>query len=133
MDTKLKSDIAESALVTQLLMRWCRVLRPAGDRLPYDLAVDREGQLIRIQVKSAWRRKQVWIVDVRRTRTNRRRMVRAPYNVGDFDIAAIYLHETGEFVLLPVDVFCSYKSEITIDTQPESRLRRYFEDWACLI
>lgn len=52
MDTKLKADIAESSVITELLKRGFNVLKPAGDRLPYDLAVDINGKLIRIQVVS---------------------------------------------------------------------------------
>jgi len=54
MDTKLKADIAESAVMTELLKRGFKVLKPIGDRLPYDLAVDVNGKLVKIQVKSAW-------------------------------------------------------------------------------
>ena len=46
MDTKLKADIAESAVVTEFLKRGLKVLKPVGDRLPYDLAVDLNGRLI---------------------------------------------------------------------------------------
>lgn len=46
MDTKLKADIAESAVVTELLKRGFSVLRPLGDRLPYDLGVDLREKLI---------------------------------------------------------------------------------------
>ncbi|MFH1354874.1 MAG: group I intron-associated PD-(D/E)XK endonuclease [Candidatus Omnitrophota bacterium] len=51
MDTKLKADIAESAVITELLKRGFRVLKPIGDRLPYDLAIDQNGKLLRIQVR----------------------------------------------------------------------------------
>ena len=54
MDTKLKADIAESTVITELLKRGFNVLKPIGDRLPYDLAIDINGKLLRIQVKSAW-------------------------------------------------------------------------------
>lgn len=40
MDTKLKSGVAESAVITELLKRDFHVLNPVGDRLQYDLAVD---------------------------------------------------------------------------------------------
>ena len=53
-DTKLKADVAESSVVTELLKRVFRVLKPVGDRLPYDLALDCDGKFLRIQVKSAW-------------------------------------------------------------------------------
>lgn len=132
MDTKLKSDIAESALVTRLLMRGCNVLRPVGDRLPYDIAVDQSGKLVRIQVKSAWRRGSVHIVDVRRTRTNRRCMVRAPYSVNDFDLAAVYVPCNEQFLLIPVNVFCAYKSEMTVDGRSGGKLSEYVEAWTLL-
>jgi len=48
MDTKLKADIAEYAVVTALLKRGFRVLKPIGDRLPYDLVLDVNGKLLRI-------------------------------------------------------------------------------------
>ena len=79
MDTKLKSDIAESAVVTELLKKGFKVLRPVGDRLPYDLAIDIHGKLLKIQVKSAWLQKGAYTVDTRRTKTNRRHMVRERY------------------------------------------------------
>ena len=34
MDTKLKADISESAVTTELLRRGFKVLKPVGDRLP---------------------------------------------------------------------------------------------------
>ena len=54
MDTKLKADIAESAVLTELLSKGFKVLKPVGDRLPYDLALDIGDKLVRIQIKSAW-------------------------------------------------------------------------------
>ncbi len=50
------------------------VLKPVGDRLPYDLALDLNGRLLRIQVKHAWycADAECHIVDVRRSKTNRR-------------------------------------------------------------
>ncbi|MCK9594258.1 MAG: group I intron-associated PD-(D/E)XK endonuclease [Candidatus Omnitrophica bacterium] len=91
MDKKLKSDIAESAVITELLKQGFRVLKPFGDRLPYDLAIDLDGKLLRIQVKSAWfdQKNDMYCVDVRRTKTNRRRMLRARYDADDFDFAVL--------------------------------------------
>ena len=86
MDTKLKADIAESAVTTKLLKRGFRVLQPVGDRLAYDLGVDLGGRLLRIQVKSAWfnAKDNCYVVDGRRTKTNRRRMLRKRYSADDF-------------------------------------------------
>ncbi len=53
MDTKLKADIGESAVLTELLKRGFNVLKPVGDRLPYDLAIDVNGKLIKTKSWSA--------------------------------------------------------------------------------
>ncbi len=79
MDTKLKADIAESAVVTEFLKKGFSVLKPVGDRLSYDLGIDVKGKLIRIQVKSAWFYRGAYKIDVRMTKTNRREMIRKYY------------------------------------------------------
>ena len=136
MDTKLKSDIAESVVSTELLKRGFHVLCPIGDRLPYDLCIDRNGKLIRLQVKRAWLRKRVYIVDSRRTKTNRRRMVRSRYRTSDFDYAVLYIQDHDIFYIMPNKEFCSYRSEITL-SENNSRQRRprsacYREAWGLL-
>ncbi|MFH1442250.1 MAG: group I intron-associated PD-(D/E)XK endonuclease [Candidatus Omnitrophota bacterium] len=116
MDTKLKADIAESAVITELLKQGFRVLKPVGDRLPYDLAIDFDDKLIRIQVKSAWfnSKTQTYCVDVRRTKTNRRHMLRSRYNKNDFDFAIIYIASLSVFYVMPIDVFSTYASTISL-------------------
>ena len=138
MDTKLKADIAESAVTTELLKRGFRVLHPVGDRLAYDLAVDLNGRLLRIKVKSAWfnAKTKYFAVDVRITKTNRRHMLRKRYTADDFDFAIIYLAELGVFYVMPVNVFYSYGSSITfIETgkrQRKPKSAKYRERWDLL-
>lgn len=136
MDTKLKADIAENAALTELLKRGHRVLKPVGDRLQYDLCVEKEGRLIKIQIKSAWRRGGVYIVDSRRTKTNRRRMRRSHYQIQDFDFAILYIQDLHVFYIMPNKTFCSYRSEITL-AEENSRQRkpqsfRFREAWDLL-
>jgi hypothetical protein len=135
MDTKLKADIAESAVITELLKRGFRVLQPVGDRLPYDIAIDLNGKLLRLQVKSAWHVKSMdyFAVDVRRTKTNRRVMRRERYADGDFDFAILYIDKLNVFYVLPAKVFNSYKSTISL-VESEKRQRKplaskYRERW----
>jgi len=138
MDTKLKADIAESAVKTELLRRGFNVLCPVGDRLPYDLAVDVDGHLIRIQVKSAWydRKKKIYSVDVRRTKTNRRRMVRERYGEDDFDFAVIYIDDSHIFYVMPVKEFTAYGSTISLvesqKRQRKPKASEYRERWELL-
>ncbi|MBI1926313.1 endonuclease [Candidatus Poribacteria bacterium] len=125
MDTKLKGDIAEQATILQALKRGWGVLRPIGDRLPYDLVFDIEGTLIKVQVKSAWfdAPSGNYVVDNRRTKTNRRFMVREAYEPLDFDFALVYIAELDFFYVFPVDVFISYGSEIHL-VEAERRQRK---------
>ena len=114
MDTKLKGDIAEQAAIMKALEHGWAALKPLGDRLPYDLVLDIKGKLVKIQIKSAWLDK-MWgnfVVDNRRTKTNRRRMLREPYKKSDFDFAAVYLDGINIFYVFPIEVFIAYGSII---------------------
>ena len=138
MDTKLKADIAEHAVITELLRRDLKVLKPIGDRLPYDLALDLDGELIRIQVKSAWfdSQKHIYCVDARRTKTNRRRMRRDRYQKGDFDFAILHIDALNVFYVMPLSVFNSYSSTICLiesdKRQRKPRSAQYRERWDSL-
>ena len=69
LNTKQKGDIAEQAVVLHALKLGFGVLKPLGDRIPYDLVFDVKGVLVKIQVKSAWfdTKKENYVVDNRRT------------------------------------------------------------------
>ena len=125
MDTKLKGDIAEQEVVLQGLKRGWGVLKPVGDRLPYDLIFDVDGALVRVQVKSAWldAGSLNYVVDNRRTKTNRRNMIRKPYRSSDFDFALVYIAEKTLFYVFPVQVFIEYGSEVHL-VEEEKRQRK---------
>jgi len=137
-DTKLTADVAEFAVITELLKRKFKVLQPVGDRLPYDLALDCGGRLVRVQVKSAWydSTKDLYTVDVRRTKTNRRQMRRTRYTAEDFDVAILYLPEQGVFYIMPIHVFIRYRSGVSLvenqKRQRQPRSAQYRERWDLL-
>src|SRR3989338_4625665 len=137
-DTKLCSDIAESAVVTELLKRGFRVLRPVGDRLPYDPAINQGNRLVRIQVKSSWYEpaKGLYTVDARRTKTNRRRMVRARYTAKDFDFAIPHIPNEDVYYIMPIVAFTAYRSGISLvedhKRQRKPRSWQYRERWDLL-
>ncbi|MHB8536127.1 MAG: group I intron-associated PD-(D/E)XK endonuclease [Sulfuricaulis sp.] len=124
MDTKLKGDLAEQAAILQALKRGWEVLKPVGDRLPYDLVFDVQGNLVKIQVKLAWfyRARGNYVVDNRRTKANRRVMIRAAYRSTDFDFALVYLADRDLFYVFPVEVFIGFASEIhLVETDKRQR------------
>jgi len=135
MDTKITGDIAEQAAVLHGLKHGWGVLRPIGDRLSYDLVFDVDGRLVKVQVKSAWfdSLSGNFVVDNRRTKTNRRVMLRTVYNQTDFDFALVYISELDLFYIFPVDVFIGYGSEIHLveadKRQRKPRSAEYRDAW----
>ncbi|MDM8544360.1 group I intron-associated PD-(D/E)XK endonuclease [Desulfococcaceae bacterium HSG9] len=139
MNTKLKGDIAEQAVILKTLKKGWDVSVPIGDRLPYDLVLDVEGTLLKIQVKSAWfdSIKQNYVVDNRRTKTNRRKMVREEYDDSDFDFAILYIENLNVYYIMPSDVFRSYGSEIhlveTDKRQRKPKSAQYRNAWELIL
>ena len=139
MSTKLKGDIAEQAAILQAMKRGWGVLKPIGDRLPYDLVFDVDGTLVKIQVKHAWfdAARGNYVVDNRRTKTNRRTMVRETYEPLDFDFAVVYLSDVDLFYIFPVAVFIGYASEIhmveTDKRQRKPQSAEYREAWPLIL
>ena len=124
MNTKHKGDLAEQAVIFKALSQGWEVLIPVGDRLSYDIVIDTGGKLLKLQVKHAWfgKKSKNYVVDTRRTKTNRRIMRRALYTADDFDFAVVYIHELNVFYVFPVNVFISYGSEIhLIETDKRQR------------
>lgn len=124
MDTKLKGDISEQSVILFALQKGWGVAKPIGDRLPYDVILDINGRLVKVQVKSAWfdAVKSNYVVDNRRTKTNRRTMIRDVYKSDDFDFAIVFISELNIFYVFPFEVFVSYGSEIhLIETDKRQR------------
>jgi PD-(D/E)XK endonuclease len=139
MDTKLKGDIAEQAVILAALKRGWSVAKPIGDRMPYDLIFDINNSLLKIQVKSAWfdEGRKNFVVDTRRTKTNRRQMIRQNYSPKDFDFALIYIQDLDIFYVIPSDVFISYGSELHLveadKRQRKPRSAEYREAWQLIL
>jgi hypothetical protein len=135
MDTKQKGDIAEQAANLQALKRGWGVLEPIGDRLPYDRVFDVNGTLVKVQVKSAWYYEPAgnYLTDNRRTKTNRRSMVRELYGVNDFDFALVYVDSVDLFYVFPVEVFIGYRGQIHLvesgKRQRKPRSAKYRDAW----
>ena len=138
METNQVGDISEQAVILKSLEYGWGVCRPIGNRLPYDLIIDISGKLIRIQVKSAWfdKQSQNYLVDNRRTKTNRREMVRDRYDESDFEFAIIYLSDLRVFYVFPVAEFLEYGSTVTIvesdKRQRKPRSAKFRENWQLL-
>ena len=134
----LKGDIAEIEVQLKALKLGWDVLIPLGDRLPYDLVIVINNKFIKIQVKSAWlsENKGVYLIDVRRTKTNRREMKRKKYSNEDFDFGIIFISDLNVFYVIPVNIFNSYAGAITlheeVSKQRKPKSHEYREAWDLL-
>ncbi|MDA8563727.1 group I intron-associated PD-(D/E)XK endonuclease [Mariniblastus sp.] len=139
MDTNHVGDIAEQAVTLKCLEMGWGVCLPVGNRLPYDLIVDTATKLVRVQVKSAWLDESSgnYVTDNRRTKTNRRRMIRDNYSLEDFDVAVVYLTDVRVFYAMPVDVFIGYGSSITfvetIKRQRKPKSAEFRDRWDIIL
>ena len=95
--------------------------------------------MIKIQVKSAWfdQHKENYVVDNRRTKTNRREMIRSNYRKDDFDFAILYIEDLNVFYVMPSEIFISYGSEIhlveTTKRQRKPKSAAYREAWQIIL
>ena len=98
--------------------------------------LDLDGKLLRVQVKSAWYYNGSYTVDTRRTKTNRRHMVRERYGENDFDFAIVYIEQLERFYVIPISEFSTYKSGISlVETKKRQRKPKsaiYKERWDLL-
>ena len=134
MDTKNKGDIAEQSVVLASLKLGWGILKPVGDRLPYDLVLDVSGKLVKVQVKYAWLDKSSknFLVYTVRTKTNRREMKKEKYKEGDFDFALVYIHPLEIFYVLPFCEFVRFASLSMIEfpgRQREGFTRKFRNAW----
>jgi hypothetical protein len=118
-NTKQKGDIAEYRVIAELLRRGLNVLKPLGDRLPYDLAIERDGKLLRVQVKMAWKDPTGnFVVDIRRSQTNRTVYKHTKYQEDDFDFLVAWIPDNEVFYIFPASFACSFGSSITMVEGP---------------
>jgi hypothetical protein len=102
MNTKQVGDISEIMVLAELVKRDYTVSVPFGDNDPYDLIVDIEDELYRVQVKTGWieddcvRFKTASKTTVEGTpRTN-------DYDTGDIDAFAVRCKDTSSLYWVPV-------------------------------
>lgn len=133
MNTKQKGDIAEQAVALEVLRRGWDVLKPLGDRLPYDLVAVVENQFLRLQVKASWEQPiGAWVIDHRRCKTNRQVNRIETYDPEDFDYAIGYIEPRNEFYVIPIGVLLEFGSTVTLHPSGEQRkpkAHRYLDGW----
>lgn len=135
--TKQKGDIAEYRVVAELLKLGLNVLMPCGDRLPYDLVIERNGKFSRLQVKWAWqdRSKDAWFycVDLRSSNTNRVKCFHSKHGPEKVDFVVAWIAEWDTFYVIPSIVAAKYRSTIRLSMNEKHPVKKFKNAWSLLL
>lgn len=94
-------DIAEAQVMSALVSSGEAVLQPFGNRFRYDLAIDRNGTLVRVQVKSGRLRNGTIVVYSRSTDSTTKK--KKNYR-GEVEFIGVYCPDNNKCYLVPIEL-----------------------------
>jgi PD-(D/E)XK endonuclease len=97
-----KGAVAEAAVTAAVIQLGLTVLRPLCEGRRYDLMVDLEPALLRVQCKLARRVRGVLAINLQTCRHTPRGYIRTSYSASEIDAVAVYSAELNRSFLLPV-------------------------------
>lgn len=125
-DQKRRGEWAELRFLARAAELGLTVIRPWGDSLHYDMVVEWEGCLLRVQVKSTMRRRSNSYYFTLRGAIHR-------YTREDFDFLAAYLIPEDVWYIIPSDIALTNINQICITPgSSTSRYEPYREAWQLL-
>ena len=95
-NTKAIGDLAELKVACDLTEKGYVVSKPIGDNAPYDMIVDFDGKLKRVQVKARSERNHSVAVELRSCMRNYTHQ----YDESEWDILAVYNIDGGQIAYL---------------------------------
>lgn len=103
------------------------ILQPFGQSRPYDVVVEFEGKLTRVQVKSAWRLGQYKAYHFPVGTWHRR------YRPEDVDVIAAYVAPKQTWYIIPLQAILPRRNVRISEREEISRYARYKEAWDELV
>lgn len=97
-----KGAAAEAAITAAVIQLGLTVLRPLCEGRRYDLIVDLEPALLRVQCKLARRVRGVLAINLQTCRHTPRGYIRTSYLASEIDAVAVYSAELNRSFMLPV-------------------------------
>lgn len=97
-----KGAVAEAAITSMVIQLGLTVLRPMSEGRRYDLAIDLEPDLLRVQCKLARSLPGVLSVHLQTCRHTPRGYVRTSYSAAEVDAIAAYSPELHRGFLIPI-------------------------------
>lgn len=119
MHTKLKGDIGQLIAAKEFLRQGWHVAFPYGENLKYDLVIERDGVMKRVQVKSAFPRNGSLRVNFRSS--NNWSVVQ--YSKSDFELVAAVDLESERVYFIPPDKFGSCMLSLRINRAKNCQMK----------
>ncbi len=119
MHTKLKGDIGQLIAAKEFLRRGWHVAFPYGENMKYDLIIEKEGIMKRVQVKACFPKKGSLRINFRSS--NNWSVVQ--YTKSDFDLVAAVDLESERVYFIPPDKFSSCMLNIRIDQAKNCQMK----------
>lgn len=130
--SKLKGNIAESAVALALMSCGCKVFKELGDLSKIDLIAEFENKIYTIQVKGLTPKNGVLHVSLKKSGPN----YRFSYKIGDCDLFGICNLTTKEVALIPLKTLLINKTgmnlRISKTKNNQSDSVKWFEDFTDL-
>src|SRR5579864_9742782 len=133
---KERGEWVELQFMAEAASHGYHVLKPCGDSLEYDVAVEHSGEMIRVQVKSSANRNGTGYLCYFR----RGYATKEPYSVDELDIFAAYIIPEQAWYLIPAGVILKrprkgvpiYLCPVTARRKNRYRYEQYREAWHLL-
>jgi hypothetical protein len=129
--TKQTGDISEAVVTAALLRAGKTVLAPFGDRSRYDIALDEDGKLVRIQVKTGWVSDGCLVFRTCSSTRQKGQRVETRYS-GQIEYFAVYHREADKIYLVPVDAVVGERGFLRLEPpRPKGKKKnlRYAEQF----
>ena len=124
-----KGAAAEAAITAAVIQLGLTVLRPLCEGRRYDLIVDLEPELLRVQCKLARRVKGVLVVRTETCRFTPNGYIRKPYSSAEIDAIAAYSPEVRRSFLIPMAPISACR-EISLRLEPTRNNQAEGVRWA---
>jgi hypothetical protein len=132
---KERGEWVELQFMAEAASHGYHVLKPCGDSLEYDVAVEHGGDMLRVQVKSSSARNGTGYF----CQFRRNWLVEEPYSVDELDIFAAFVIPEKTWYLIPAAVLLTPPRKVGITVCPMTTLRKnryryeqYREAWHLL-
>ncbi len=117
MDTKIKGDLAESAVIKDSMLRGYKVAIPFGDDWRYDLIVQRHNNLERVQVKYIESDRNKLFIRCYSSSMTKSRYIENKYTADEIDWIAVYDKTTDRCFYISSNVLGNGRTSITIQIE----------------